>query len=150
MLRHRQLCSDIVPVQLLQIYVVTQFLCCDNISNGSCCSNVSCIVSIPVETKKVCHDRVLSPLNLISCCSFLLILRHSLFMLSMFSVTTSFYVVTRLFVFSSSLCHDPVCYVMTRPLFLVLECLSRHRKVCHDLIYQCSAYLCVATLRSLL
>ena len=41
------------------------------------------------------------------------------------------------------------CYVATRPLFLVLESLSRHGKVYRDLVYQCSAYLCVATLRDL-
>ena len=40
----------------------------------------------------------------------------------------SFYVATRLFVFCSCLCSDPVCYVATRPLFLVLESLSRQEK----------------------
>ena len=136
-------------MQLLQIGVATQFLYRDSISVGSCCNNVSCIVSISVATRKVCHDRVLSPLNLISCCSFILILRHSLLVLSMFLSRPSFYVTTRLFLFSSSLCRNPVCYVATRPLLLVLESLSRHRKVCRGLVYQCSAYLCVATLRSL-
>ena len=41
---------------------------------GSCCNTVSCIVRIFVATQKVCRDRVLSPLNLISCCSFILML----------------------------------------------------------------------------
>ena len=53
-------------------------LCHDSISVGSCCNNVSCIVSISVATRKVCRDRVLSPLNLISCCSFISMLRHCL------------------------------------------------------------------------
>ena len=65
-------------------------LCRDSISIGSYCNNVSYIVSIPVTTRKVCSDRVLSPLNLISCCSFLLMLRHSLLVLSMFYVATQF------------------------------------------------------------
>ena len=144
------LCRDSVSVQLLQIGVVAQFICCDIIFVGSCYKNVSCIVTISVATRKVYRDRVLSPLNLISCCSFILMSRHSLLVLSMFSVTTKFYVATRLFVFSSSLCRDPVCYVATRPLLLMLESLSRHRKVYRDLVYHCSAYLCVMTLRSLL
>ena len=69
-----QLCYDIVYVQLLQNCVATQFLCRDSISVGSCCNNVSCISSIPVVTKKVCCDKVLSPLNPISCCSFIFML----------------------------------------------------------------------------
>ena len=130
-------------MQLLQIGVATQFLYRNNISVGSCCNNVSCIVSISVLTKKVYRNRVLSPLNLISCCSFIWILRHSLLVLLMF------YVATRLFVFSLSLCRYPVCYVVTRPLLIVLEYLLRHRKVYRNLVYQCLAYLCVTTLRSL-
>ena len=51
--------------------VTTQFLCRDSIYVGSCCNNVSCIVSIPIVTRKICRDRVLSPLNLISYCSFI-------------------------------------------------------------------------------
>ena len=51
MLRNGQLCRDSIYVQLLQIGVATQFLCCDNISVGSCCNNVSCIVSISVATR---------------------------------------------------------------------------------------------------
>ena len=85
MLRHGQLCRYSIYVQLLQIGVATHFLCRDNISVGSCCNNVSCIVSISVATRKV-----LSPLNLVSCCSFILILRHSLLVLSMFFVATKF------------------------------------------------------------
>ena len=53
------------------------------------------------------------------------------------------------FLLSLSLCRNPICYVAIRPLFFVLESLSRHIKVCCDFVYQCSAYLCVATLRSL-
>ena len=69
-----QLCYDIVYVQLLQNCVATQFLCRDNISVGSCCNNVSCSVSIPVTIRNVYHDRVLSPLNPISFCSFIFML----------------------------------------------------------------------------
>ena len=62
-------------------YAASSNLCQDSISVGSCCNNVSYIVSISVVTRKVCHDRVLSPLILISCCSFILMLRHSLLVL---------------------------------------------------------------------
>ena len=113
MLRHRQLCRDSASVQLLEIGVGTQFLCRDNISVGSCCNNVSCIVSIFVTTRKVCRDKVLLPLNLISCCNFILILRHSLLVFSMFFVTTMFlcrnknFCIQLIFVSQPSLlCHD--------------------------------------------
>ena len=80
---------------------------------SSCCNNVSCIVSISIVTRKVCYDRVLSPLNLISYCSFILILRHSLLVLLMFAIATQFLFATGLFyiqlIFMSRpclLCHD--------------------------------------------
>ena len=117
---------------------------------GSCCNNVSCIVRDFVAAQKICRDRVLSPLNLISCCSFILMLRHGLLVLSMFVVVTHYVMLLQDFsVFSLSLCRDPFCYVVTILLFLMLESLSRHRKVCRDLVYQCSSYLCVAILSSL-
>ena len=55
---------------------------------GSCYNIVSCIVRISLASQKVCHDRVLSPLNLISCYIFILMLRHGLLVLSMFVVAT--------------------------------------------------------------
>ena len=48
-------------MKLLQICVVTQFLCRYSISIGSCCNNVSCIVSIPqvcVATQFLCRDSI--------------------------------------------------------------------------------------------
>ena len=77
-------------MQLLQTCVATQFLCCDSISIRSCCNIVSYIVCILIATRKVCRDRVFSPLNLISCCSFILMLQHSLLVLWLFSVMTKF------------------------------------------------------------
>ena len=66
-------------MQLLQIGVANQFLCRDNISlYGSCCNTVTCIVRISVAAQKVCRDRVLLPLNLISCYNFILMSRPSL------------------------------------------------------------------------
>ena len=56
-----------------QFFMTRQHFCF-----GSCCNNVSYIVRIYVATKKVCCDRVLSPLNLISFYSFILMLRHGL------------------------------------------------------------------------
>ena len=117
---------------------------------GSCYNIVSCIVRTSIATQKFCRDRFLSPFNLISCCSFILMLRHGHLVLSMFAVATQFVMSRQDFsVFNLSLYRDPVCYVVTRLLFLVLESLSRHRKVCRDLVYLCSANRCVATLGSL-
>ena len=122
------------------ICVATQFLSRDSISIGSCCNSVSCIVSIPIATRKVCHDRVLSSLNLISCCD--IVYWYSRCLLS----RPSFYVATRLFTFSSSLCRNPVllCHDKTslpcvrifvaiwkslsRPCFFVFSLF-----LCHDL-----------------
>ena len=72
-------------------FVVTEFLCNffklvsrpvfmsrQHLCFGSCYNNVSCIVGIFVTTQTVYRNRVLSPLNLISCCSFILMLRHGL------------------------------------------------------------------------
>ena len=113
MLQHQKLCRDSISMQLLQIGVVTQFLCRDSIFVGSCCNNVSCIFSISVEIRKVCRDRVLSPLNLISYCSFLLILRHSLLVLSMFSVATQFLCCDRTFLYSTYI-YIATHFVMSR------------------------------------
>ena len=41
---------------------------------GSCCNTVSCIVRISVATQKVCRDRFLSPVNLISYFNFIFML----------------------------------------------------------------------------
>ena len=59
MLRHQKLCRNSVSMQLLQIDVAIQFLCRESISVGSCCNNVSCIVNIPIATRKFRRDRVL-------------------------------------------------------------------------------------------
>ena len=76
------LCSFFKLVSRPNFYVVTAFLF------GSYCNIVSYIVRISVATKKVCRDIVLYPLNLISCCSFILMLRHGFLVLSMFTVAT--------------------------------------------------------------
>ena len=135
MLRHRQLCCNIdncVATMFLcsffkfvsrpSFYVATASLF------GSCCNNVSCIVSIYVTTRKVCRDRVLSPLNLISCCSFILNLRHSFLVLSMFSIVTQFLCHDRTFLYSASICVVTQSLCRDRTFFFVLESFSRHRK----------------------
>ena len=112
------LCSFFKLVPRPSFYVSTTFLF------GSCYNDVSCIVSISVATRKVYRHRVLLPLNLISCCNFILILRHSLLVLSMFAIATQF-VMSRQDL--SSLCWN----------------------LCRDLVYQYLAYLYVVALRSL-
>ena len=135
MLRYRQLWRDNVSVQLLQIGVVTQFFYVGTTCLfGFCCNNVSCIVSIFVTTRKFCGDRVLSPLNLISCCSFILILRHSLLVLLMFSIATQFLCRDKTFLYSAYLC-VATQFVMSRQDLSSL-CWNLCRdigKVCRDL-----------------
>ena len=54
--------------------------------------------------RKVCYDRVLLPLNLISCYNFILMLRHSLLVLLMFYVATKFLCRDRTFLYSTYIC----------------------------------------------
>ena len=137
-------------MKLLQNCVMTQLVCCDNILVGSYCNNVSCIVIIIVVTRKVCRERVLSPLNLISYCNFI------------------FYVATYSSGVVRVLCRDLVfmsrqdilpmahlfvatkcCCVAIRPLFIVLKSFLGDGKVRRDLVYLCSTYFCVVTLISM-
>ena len=81
-----------------------------------------------VTTQKVCHDRGLLPLSLTSCCSFVLILRHGFLVLSIFVVATQFSCRDKtLLCLAYSFCRDPVCYVTTELLYIVLKPLSRPR-----------------------
>ena len=91
-------CSFFKLLLRTSLYVATTFLF------SSCCSNVSYTVSISVATRKVYRDRVLLPLNLISCCSFILILQHSLLVLSMFAVATHLLCRDKTFIYSTHLC----------------------------------------------
>ena len=92
------LCSFFKLVLQPSFYVATTFMF------GSYCNDVSCIVYISIATRKVCRDRVLSHLNLISCYSFILILRHSLLVLSTFAVATQFLCCNNTFLYSFYLC----------------------------------------------
>ena len=132
------------------ICVATQFLFHDGISVGSCCNSVFCIVSILVVTRKACRDRVLSPFNLISCCKFIFMLRHSLLVFIDVLYHDLVFMSRQDFFPSAHLCvASHFCYVATRLLFLMFESLSRDRKVYCDLVYLCSSYFCVVTLISL-
>ena len=92
------LCGFFKLVLQPSFYVATTFLF------GSYCNDVSCIVSISTATRKVYRNRVLSHLNLISCYSFILILRHNLLVLSMFPVATQFLCRNNTFMYSFYLC----------------------------------------------
>ena len=114
-------------------------------------ATLSCIICISVATKKVCHDKGLLPLSLTSCCSFVLMLRHDFLVLSIFAVATHFSRCDKTLLCSAySFYRDSVCSVATELLCIVLKPLSRHRKVCHDLVSLYSAYFYVATLKSML
>ena len=123
MLRHRQcfLCSFFKLVSRPSFYVATAFLF------GSCCNDVSYIVSISVTTRKVCRDRVLSPLNLISCCSFILILRNSLLVLLMFAVAAQFLCHDKTFLYSAYIC------VVTQFVMLRQDLYSLCWNLCRDI-----------------
>ena len=47
------------------------FSCRDSISILVLVATLSCIIVISVTTQKVCRDRVLSPLSMFPCCSFI-------------------------------------------------------------------------------
>ena len=122
MLRHRHLCRDSISVQVLQMVLRPSFFVATAFLFGFYCNNVSYIISISIAARKIFRYRVLSPLNLISCYSFILILRHSLLVLSMFVIRDPVFMSRQDFsVFSLSLCRNPVCYIMIGPFFLVLE-----------------------------
>ena len=71
------LCSFFNFVSRPSFYVATVFL-------------LVLVATMFLDCQHSCHDRVLSPLNLIYCCSFILMLRHSLLVLHMFSILTKF------------------------------------------------------------
>ena len=122
----------------------------DNISCSGYVANFSYIICLSVVTQKLYRYRGLLPLSLTSCCSFILMLRHDFLVLSIFSIATQFSCRDKTLLFSAySFCRNLVCYVATALLCIVLKYLSRHIKVCHDLVSLCSAYLCVETLRSM-
>ena len=150
-------------------YVVTKELCC-NIDNHVLtqfqCSffklvsrpKFSCRIAslfrlccnIILYYLHLCRDKGLFPLSLTSCYNFVLMFRHGFLMFSIFAIATQFSCRDKTLLCSAySLCRDPVCYVMTELLCIVLKPLSGPRKVCRDLVSLCSAYFCVATLRSM-
>ena len=127
-----------------QVFLLRQYLCLGYVAT------LSCIICIYVATQKVSHNRGLLPLILTSCCSCALMLRHELLVLSIFVVATQFSCRDKSLLCSAySFYCDPVCYVATALLCIVLKSLSRHIKVCRDLVSLCLAYFCVATLRSM-
>ena len=136
-------------MQLLQVGVTTQvFMSRQHLCSGYV-ATLSCIICISVVTHKVYHDRGLLPLNLTSCCSFVMMLQHDFLVLSIFAVVAQFsYRDKILLCLAYSFCRDPVCYVAIGLLFIVLKSLSRHIKVCRDFVSLCSSYFCVVTLRS--
>ena len=77
-------------MQLLQIGVATQFLCYDSISILVLVATMFLYCKNLYRDSEVCCDIVLSALNLISYCNFILMLRHGLLELLMFAVTTQF------------------------------------------------------------
>ena len=137
-------------MQLLQVGVTTQFFKSRQHLYSGYVATLSCIIYISVATQKVYCDRGLLPLSLTSCFSFVLMLRHDFLVLSIFSVSTQFSCHEKTLLCSAySFYRDPVCYVATTLLCIVLKSLSRHIKVCHDLVSLCSAYFCIAKLRSM-
>ena len=114
-------------------------------------ATLSYIICISVATKKIYRDRGLLQMRLTSCYSFVMMLRHDFLVLSIFAVPTHFSCRDKTLLCSTySLCCDPVCYVETTLLCIVLKSLSRHIKVGRNLVSICLAHFCVATLISML
>ena len=103
-----------------------------------------------------CHDlEILSQQRLVATeldflLQLVLMLRHDFLVLLIFAIATQFSCRDKALLCSScSFCCDPVCFVTIALLCIVLKSLSRHIKVCRDLVSLSSAYFCVATLRSM-
>ena len=137
-------------MQFLQVGVATQvFMSRKHLYSGYV-ATLSCIICISIVTQKVYGDRGLLLMSLTSCCSFVLMLRHDFLVLSIFAVANQFSCRDKTLLCSAySFYRNPVCYVATKLLCIVLKYLSRHIKVCHNLVSLYSAYFCVETLRSM-
>ena len=104
-------------MQLVQICVMTQFFCHDSIA-----VLVLVITLFLIFSEFLSRPRMFVMTDLISCYSFILMLRQGLLVLSMFAVATQFVMSRHDFsVFNLSLCCDLVFYVATKLIFLVLE-----------------------------
>ena len=137
-------------MQLLQVGVATQVFMSRQHLYSNYVATLSCIICISVTTQKVYSDKGLLPLSLTSCCNFVLMLRHDFLVLPIFVVTTQFSCRDKTLLCSAySFYCDLICYVATALIFIVLKSLSRHIKVCRDLVSLYSAYFCVMTLRSM-
>ena len=138
-------------MQFLQIGVATQVFMSRQHLYLDYVATLSCIISFSVATQEFCRDRGLLLVSLTSCCSFVLMLRHDFLVFSIFAVATQFSCRDKTLLCSVYLlCCDPICYVATELLCIVLKPLLRHIKVYHDLVSLCSTYLCVTTIRSML
>ena len=138
-------------MQLLQVGVATQVFMSQQHPCSGYVATLSYAFYIFVVTKKVCRDIGLLTLSLTFYHSFVMMLRHGFLVLSIFAVATQFSCRNKIFLCSAySLCSNPFCYVATELICIVLIPLSRPRKVLRDHVSLYSAYLCVATLRSML
>ena len=113
-------------------------------------ATLSCIIYISVVIQKVFCDKGLLPMSLTSYFSFVLMLQHDFLVSSIFAVVTQFSCRDKTLLSSAyTFCRDPICYVATALLCIVLKSLSRHIKVYCNLVSLYLAYFCVATLRSM-
>ena len=117
---------------LLQIGVATQlFLSRQHFCYGYV-ATLYCIIVISIATQKVCRDRVLPPLSLFPCCSFIFYVATWTFVLGMFCMSRPQYVMSRQHFSACSIfsCRDLIFLVATslfclqpvfvlRPIFLV-------------------------------
>ena len=91
----------------------------------------------------MCRDRVLLSPNLISCCSFILMLQHGLLVLSVFAVATQF-VMSRPDFFSLcwNICRDIEKSVVTGLYYVQVIYVARPKNPCRDIEISLQLEIC--------
>ena len=114
-------------------------------------ATLSRIIGISVATQKVCRDRVLPPLSLFPCCSFIFDVTTWTFVLGMFCTSRPQYVMSlRHFSVCSIFSYRDLVFFCRNINFLPSACLCVMTHIsCRDKTFLCSADLCGATSKHL-
>ena len=113
--RHCFLGFDSDAKLLFKLVSRPSFACHDSSSILVLIGTLSCIIVISIATQKVCRNRVLPPLSLFPCCSFIFYVATWTFVLGMFCMSRPQYVMSRRHFSACSIfsCHDLVFLVAT-------------------------------------
>ena len=125
------LVATVMPSCFFKLVLRPSFSCHNNISVLVLVATLSCIIVISVATQKVCRDRVLLPLSLFPYCSFIFDAATWIFVLGMFCMSRTQYVMSRPSFSGRDITFLPSTY------FRVAAHIS-----CSDWTFLCSANLC--------